>query len=67
METLKDVARHSSTCGNGHYEATVQDGGDVVITTVLDKANQTYTVTLTRYEWSRLAGWVEWAGGGWRQ
>jgi len=64
METLKNVARHSGTWGNGHYEATVQDNGNVVITTILDNANQSYTVALTRDEWRRLAGWVEWAQGG---
>lgn len=59
-DTLKDVGRHTGTYGNGHYEATVGDTGGVIITTVLDDAEQRYTVNLSRSEWDRLVAWVEW-------
>jgi len=59
-DTLKDVGRHIGTYGNGHYEATVQDDGSVIITTILDNAEHTYTVNLSEAEWDRLVAWVKW-------
>jgi hypothetical protein len=66
MESLKDVGKHDGTWGNGHYEATVYDDGKVIIKTILDDANHTYTVSLTAGEWNRLATWVKWASGEWK-
>ena len=60
VDTLKDVGLHSGTHGDGHYEATAQDDGGVVITTILDNATHTYTVNLSHAEWDRLVAWVEW-------
>ena len=59
-DTLTDVGQHIGTWGNGHYEATIQDDGSVIITTILDNAPHTYTVNLSRSEWERLVAWVEW-------
>ena len=58
-ETLEDVGQHRGTWGDGHYEATVQDDGRVTVTTKLDNAQHTYTVSLTRKGWDRLVAWVE--------
>ncbi len=66
-ETLQDVGKHSGTWGDGHYEATVLDNGSVTITTILDNAQQTYTVKLTHGQWNRLAAWVVWARAEWEQ
>jgi hypothetical protein len=66
-ETLKDVGNHSGTSGDGHYEATVLGDGSVIITTILDNAQHTYTVKLTRDQWNRLAAWVTWAGAEWHK
>lgn len=65
-EILKNVGQHIGTWGNGHYEVAVYDDGRVVITTVLDEAQQTYTVSLRQDEWRRLAAWVTWAMGNWK-
>jgi len=65
-ETLKDVGQHKGSWGNGHYEATVYENGAVVITTILDNAQQTYTVSLSKEQWKRLATWVAWAQGEWK-
>lgn len=59
-DILKDVGRHIGSWGNGHYEAKVEDGGSVIIATILDNANQAYTVSLDPSEWDRLVAWVEW-------
>lgn len=59
-DNLKDAGQHIGTYGNGHYEATVQDDGSVIITTILDNAEHTYTVNLSQPEWNRLVAWVEW-------
>lgn len=59
-DTLKDVGQHIGTWGNGHYEATIGDDGNVIITTILDDAQHTYTVNLSHAEWDRLVAWVEW-------
>ncbi|MBI2847149.1 MAG: hypothetical protein HYX82_04625 [Chloroflexi bacterium] len=59
-DILKDVSRHVGTFGVGHYEAAVRDDGSVIITTILDNAQHTYTVNLSRAEWDRLVAWVEW-------
>jgi len=65
-ETLKDVGQHIGTYGNGHYEVTVYEDGRVVITTILDDAKHTYTVSLRQDEWLRLASWVSWAQKDWK-
>ena len=59
-DTLTDVGQHNGTWGNGHYEANLRDDGGVTITTKLDNAAHTYTVSLSRAEWDRLVAWVEW-------
>lgn len=62
-ETLPDVGSHSGVgyySGPGHYEATVDDEGDVVIKTILDGAGPTYAVSLPSAKWDRLVAWVEW-------
>lgn len=61
METLKDVASYSGKLGKGHYEATVNDDGSVVMSTIIDGSPETHEVKLTRGEWERLATWVVWA------
>ncbi len=59
-DALKDVGKHEGTWGTGHYEANVQNDGSVIITTILDDAQHTYTVNLSHVEWDRLVAWVEW-------
>ncbi len=67
-ETLKDVGKHDEW-GKGHYEATVDTNGDVIITTVFEgvgAGEQRPRVKLTRDAWRRLAAWVAWAQGDWK-
>ena len=58
-DILKDVGKHGGW-GTGHYEAHINSTGSVIITTVLDSANQSYHVSLLPHEWDRLVAWVEW-------
>jgi hypothetical protein len=61
MQVLKDVAKHSGTYGDGHYEVSISDKGSVTITTVFNNAQQVHTVTLTEDQWDRLSEWIDWA------
>lgn len=60
MQTLNNVGKHSGTSGDGHYDASFYDDGSVVITTRLNDATHTYTVTLTRDQWERLVIYHKW-------
>ena len=66
VEILKNAGTHYVYSG-GHYEATVEDDGSVIISTVFESKQQKHTVRLTRDEWYRLAAWVAWAEGEWKR
>jgi hypothetical protein len=59
-ERLGNAGVHSAY-GRGHYEATIEDNGNVTIVTVFETKQPKFTVTLTPDEWERLVAWVAWA------
>lgn len=61
MEKSIRIGSHSGyglTSGDGTYEATVGENGDVLIETVFDIGGQRPKVHLRKEEWDALSTWV---------